>query len=195
MAGTTTRVTGSAQQGAARTAHTATDEAGQVASIAGSAASDVAETAKDQAAAVVGEAREQARDLFEQTRAQVTEQAISAADKLGQSLRELSHELIAMGEGSGDGQGPTAELVRTLGLKGESFADTLSQQGPGGVVGQLRQMAGRSPGTFLLGALAAGVVAGRLTRGAKASSGGGTGNSSSSGTTTAQPYPSTGGLA
>lgn len=163
----TAEVAGATQEAAGQTASAAKDEAAEVASAASSAAGDVAGTAKEQAGAVAADAVGQARDLFEQTKTQVGEQAGTAAAKLGESLKSLTEEIRAMGEGSSDGTGPAADLARSLAAKGESIADMLSKQGPGGIVSELRSFAGRSPGTFLLGALAAGVAAGRLTRGVK----------------------------
>ena len=46
------------------------------------------------------------------------------------------------------------------------LAGWLDQRDPGELLDEVRGIARRKPGTFLLGALAAGVVAGRLTRGA-----------------------------
>jgi hypothetical protein len=48
------------------------------------------------------------------------------------------------------------------------MASHLDGKEPSELLDDVRQFARRRPGTFLLGALAAGVVVGRLTRGAKA---------------------------
>jgi hypothetical protein len=50
----------------------------------------------------------------------------------------------------------------------DDVANWLDGRQPGDLLGELKSFARRRPGTFLLGALAAGVVAGRLTRGAVA---------------------------
>jgi hypothetical protein len=100
----------------------------------------------------------------------VNEQAVNATGKLGESLRSLSDELRSMGEGSGTGSGPAAELARTVAGKGDAVATFLDGKQPGELLQDLRSYASRNPGTFLLGALAAGVVAGRFVRGAKADS-------------------------
>lgn len=158
------------KQAAGETAATAKDEAGQVASAASSAASDVAGTAKEQAGAVAGQAVTEFKDLLDQTMSQVNEQAGGASKQLGASLGDLTGQIRAMGEGSADGSGPAAELARTIADKGEAFAQMLSSKEPGELVADLRGYAARNPGTFLLGALAAGVVAGRFVRGVKADS-------------------------
>jgi len=163
-----TDVAGATQQAAGDTASTARDEAAAVGSTAAEAAGDVAGTAKEQATAVASEAATQVRDLLEQTKQQVNEQAGTATQKLGESLRSLTEELRAMGEGSADGSGPAAELARTVAGKGDALAGFLDGKQPGELVAELRRFASRSPGTFLLGAAAAGVLAGRMTRGLKA---------------------------
>jgi hypothetical protein len=111
------------------------------------------------------------KELWEQTLAQVNEQAGAATAKLGQGLGSLADELYAIGDGTHDGQGPVGNLARALAARGDDLTDLLVKQGPDGVVQELRRFAQRSPGTFLLGALAVGVVGGRLTRGAQAAAG------------------------
>ncbi len=124
----------------------------------------MAATKKEQAGAVAEEAVTQVRDLLDQTWAQVSEQAGGAQHKLAESVRSLSEELRLMGKGSGSGSGPAPEFARTLASKGSAVADYLAAKEPGELVEELRTLAGRRPGGFLLGALAAGVAAGRLMR-------------------------------
>lgn len=164
------QVAGATQQAADQTASTAKDEAAQVGSTAKSAAADVAGTTKEQAGAVAGEAVSQVKDLLDQARGQLTEQAGGAQSKLGESLRTLVDELRSIGDGSGSGTGPAAEVARTLADRGSAVADYISDKQPGELVTDLRRLAARRPGGFLLGALAAGVLAGRLTRGVQAAS-------------------------
>jgi uncharacterized protein YjbJ (UPF0337 family) len=166
------QVAGATQDAAGQTASTAKDQAAQVGSTATSAAADVAGTTKQQAGAVAGEAVSQVRGLLDQTRSQVSEQAGGAQQKLGESLRSLSDELRSMGDGSGSGSGPAAELARTLADRGAMVADYVAAKQPGELLQDLRSLAARRPGGFLLGALAAGVLAGRITRGATAGSSG-----------------------
>ena len=174
------KVAGATQDAAGQTASTAKDQAAQVSGAATSAAADVAGTAKEQAGAVAGEAVSQVRGLLDQTKSQVSEQAGTAQQKLGDSLRSITDELRSMGDGSGSGEGPAAELARTLEARGAfadrrreiaALADTISTKQPSELLQDLRTFASRRPGAFLLGALAAGVLAGRLTRGVTAASG------------------------
>lgn len=183
------QVAGATQEAAGQTASTAKDQAAQVSGAATSAAADVVGTTKEQAGAVAGEAASQVRDLLDQTKAQVQEQAGGAQQKLGESLRTLSDELKSMGDGSGSGSGPAAELARTLADRGSSLADYVSTKQPGELLQDLRSLAARRPGGFLLGALAAGVLAGRLTRGATASSSSSSSTPPVDGTSTADYAP------
>jgi hypothetical protein len=168
---TASDVAGATQQAAGDTASAAKEQAVQVGSTAASAATDVVGTAKEQVGAVAGEAASQAKDLLQQTRDQVGQQAGAATQKLGSSVQSLADELRSMGEGSGDGSGPAAELARTVAAKGDAIADFLSSKGPGELLADIRSYASRNPGTFLLGALAAGALAGRFVKGASADAG------------------------
>jgi hypothetical protein len=60
----------------------------------------------------------------------------------------------------------TGDLARQAADKAHAFAGWLDQRDPGSLLEEIRQLARRKPGTFLLGAALAGVAAGRLTRGA-----------------------------
>ncbi len=191
------QVAGATQQAAGTTATAAKDEAAQVGQVAASAASDVAGTAKQQAGQVAGEAVNQLRSLTDEARDQASQQVSSATDKLSSTVRSLADEMRDLGQGKGDANGTVAGLVQQLADKGEQLADQISARGPGGLVQDLRSFAARKPGTFLLGALAAGVATGRLVKGATADTGSsaGTTGTGTTGTGTtgtgygAAPYP------
>jgi len=164
------QVAGATQQAAGQTAAAAKDEASQVTGTAASAAGEVAGTAKEQAGAVAGEAVSQVRGLLDQARTQVTQQAGGAQGKVSEGLRTLAAELEDMGQGGGSGTGPAAEVARQVAERGYAVADYLGSKDPMELVQELRRFASRRPGAFLLGALGAGLVTGRLVRGATASS-------------------------
>jgi hypothetical protein len=130
----------------------------------GVAGQRVADTASDQAARVAREARVQARDLYGQARDQVTEQARSTQKNASEGLRSLAGELHEMAE-SGDQHGPASDLAATAADRLGELADWLGRREPGELVEEVRKLARRRPGAFLVGAAAAGVLAGRLTRG------------------------------
>ena len=179
------QVAGATQQAAGQTASTAKDEAAQVGQTATAAASDVAGTAKQQSGRVAGEAADQARQLADQAKEQVSQQAHSATQKLSDTVRSLSTEVRDMSQGKAEPSGTVAGLAQQLADKGEQLADFITSQGPGGLVQELRVFAARRPGTFLLGALAAGVATGRVVKGASAASSA----SSTSGTSSVSPMP------
>jgi len=157
---------GAAQQAAGVTASTAKDEAARTAQTAASAAGDVAGTAKEQIGQVAGEAVNQVRQLADDARGEASAQLSTAADKLGDLIRSLATEIRDLSQGKADSSGKVAGLAQQLAGTGDRWADQVSQLGPEGLLREVRSFASRKPGTFLLGALAAGVATGRLVRGA-----------------------------
>jgi hypothetical protein len=143
----------------------ARDEAGAVGQTATDAGRQVVETAADQAAQVAEEARRQAGDLFAQAREQAVEQARNGQHKASETLRSLASELHQMAEG-GDRSGPAADLAKQAAERVDEAARWLDDREPGDLVEEFRGLARRRPGAFLLGAAAAGLLVGRLTRGA-----------------------------
>ena len=157
-----------ARDAAGATAQTARDEASHVGSTAASAASDVVDTTKEQVSHVAGEALDQVRALTDQVRGQFSEQAGAAAQKLAQAVRSLADELHQMSNHQGDNHGAASQAAHQLSERGHRFADYLEQRDPESVVADLRGSAARRPGGFLLGAVVAGVLTGRLVRGGRA---------------------------
>ncbi len=152
------------------TTDVAKDQAGNVASTAASAGSQVASTAADQAKQVTQETKRQAQDLVQQGRQQLQDQARTGQQKAGAGLAEIAGQLRTMVEGGGETpSGPAADLVRQAGDKLEEFANFVQNREPGELLDEVRSFARRRPGTFLIGAAVAGVVAGRLTTGVVAS--------------------------
>ncbi len=144
----------------------------------GAAGQRVAETASDQATQVTREARRQARDLFGQAREQATDQARTTQKHAAEGLRSLAGELHEMAEG-GERHGPVSDLAAEAADRLGGFAEWLGGREPGDLVEEVRRLARRRPGAFLFGAAAAGVLAGRLTRGtvdAKRDTGGSAGH-------------------
>jgi hypothetical protein len=138
---------------------------GQTAAQAGS---QVASTAADQAKEVVHETQRQASDLLHQGRSQLREQAVGQQQKAAQGLSSLASQLRGMADGSGGGApGPARDLIQQASGKLEEFGSFLQNREPADLLDEVRAYARRRPGTFLLGAAIAGVVAGRLTSGVK----------------------------
>lgn len=124
-------------------------------------------TAKDEALNVAGTAAEQARnvvgDAKQQVTAQVSDQATTQRDRLSQTLRTFGDDLQQMVE-QGPDVGLASDLAREVSDRARSLGRHLEDREPGQLLDEARDFARRRPGTFLLGALAAGVVAGRLFR-------------------------------
>jgi hypothetical protein len=149
------------------TTQTAKQEAAGVAGRAKEAAGGVASTSTEQAKEVVGEAQRQARDLAGEARQQLRSQATQQRQKAVSSLHSLGDELDQMAEGS-EQSGVGTELARQASRRVHGVASYLDTHEPGDLLDEVRAFARRRPGAFLLAAAAAGVVVGRLTRGAVA---------------------------
>ncbi|MGY1641393.1 hypothetical protein ACI782_09700 [Geodermatophilus sp. SYSU D00703] len=163
--GTTTSTYGSSSPS---TTDVAKDEARNVGQTAAEAGSQVASTAADQAKQVAQETKQQAQNLLDQGRSQVRQQAATSQQRAAEGLQGIASQLRGMVDGSGTPSGPARDLVEQATGKVEQFAGWLQNREPADLLEEVRSFARRKPGTFLLGAALAGVVAGRLTSGVKA---------------------------
>jgi hypothetical protein len=152
-------------ESAGSTSQTAKDQAGHLTVSVKDSSKQVAGTASDEAKNVAHEARRQAKDLTHEVSNQVQEQAATQKDKAAGGLHSLSEELRSMATEGGQA-GPATDLAHQAADKLSDLAAWLERRDPGSLVEEVRGLARRKPGTFLLGAAAAGIVAGRLTRGA-----------------------------
>lgn len=145
-----------------------TDKAKDTASTAADQGKQVAGTAKDEALNVAGTAAEQARNVVgeakQQVSSQLSDQATTGRDKLSQTLRTLGDDLQQMAQGQGPSQGLATDLAQEVSDRVRAFGSHLENRDPGQLLDDARDFARRRPGTFLVGALAAGVVAGRMFR-------------------------------
>ncbi|WP_164202764.1 hypothetical protein [[Micrococcus luteus] ATCC 49442] len=138
-------------------------EAADVARTAADSAQNVAETAKTEAANVASEAKANAKDLLYQARSDLTDQAGVQQQKVASGLRSVSDELHAMARAS-DQPGVASDLVRQAADRSSAVAAWLDGRDPGSLLNEVKTFARQRPGTFLLLAAGAGVLAGRLTR-------------------------------
>jgi len=157
-----------------------TEKAQAAASTAADETKHVAGVAQGEAAKVASEAKQQVSSLASEATTQVTQQlsdqTTQQRDKLVGTLGTLGDDLDQMAERS-DG-GLAADVAREVAGHARSLTSYLDGREPGELLEDVRDFARRRPGVFLLGALAAGVVAGRVARGVKdAPSGGSTGSS------------------
>jgi len=171
------------------------DKAADTADAAKQAAGDVGQTAAEKAKDVAGEAQRRARDLVGEAREQVNGQVSEQHRNLVGNLQTLADELSSMA-GASEQQGLASEIVGQAGERARGAADWIGNRQPGDLINEVRSFARRRPGTFLVGALVAGVAVGRLTRGVVAAhsddpagSSGSVNGSSSSGGSPAHAAP------
>jgi hypothetical protein len=154
----------SADQPGGSTTDVARDQAAAVGQSASEAGSRVTQTAADQAREVASETARQARDLLGEAGGQVRDQTSVQQQKAASQLHSVAdelHEMVAKGGQSG----LAAEVAQQAADRLHGAASWLEQREPGDILQAVRDFARRRPGMFLAGAVAAGLAAGRLTRG------------------------------
>jgi len=162
------QVAGTAKEQAGQVASTAKEQASQVAGTATEKAGQVAETTKEQVQEVVAEATSQARNLVGELKTQVDEQAGTQRDRIVGQLRGISDELTQLAEGGGTQPGGIAgEVISQVNTRVQDVVSYLDGKEPADILQAVQGYARRKPGTFLAGAAVAGLLAGRLTRGAR----------------------------
>ena len=142
----------------------------QAANTASDEASRVADVTKEQAKDVASEVSTQARDLVGALKTQVRDQSISQRDRLSGTLRQFGDDLEEMNR-STPSSGLASDLASQAASRARELSTFLDEHEPGDLIDEIRAFARRRPGAFLLAAAIAGVVAGRMTRGAVASTG------------------------
>jgi hypothetical protein len=149
-----------------KTTEVAKDQAADLKQGTVEAGQHVASVAKDQASNVTAEAGRQAKDLLGQARSELSQQASAQQQRVADGLRSLSQQLHSMSEHS-DEPGIAADLAKQGAHVTEQAASWFDGGDPGAMLNEVRSFARRRPGTFLLMAAGAGMLAGRLTRGLK----------------------------
>ena len=165
--GTETYVT-ETRSGGPSTKDVARDEAGNVKDTAVGAGREVAATAKEEAANVAGEAKYQAKSLVSTATSELKNQASAQQGKLAGTLRGYADQLQGVTQGQPLEAGPLSDLVQQAASRGSNFVSWLENREPADVLDELRRYAQRRPVMFLALCGLAGVVAGRITRGAVA---------------------------
>jgi ElaB/YqjD/DUF883 family membrane-anchored ribosome-binding protein len=159
---TSTLDDGTATGGASKTG-AAKEQAGEVARQATDSAQSVAQTAKSEAANVAAEVKTNAKDLLYQAKSDLTDQAGTQQQKVAQGLRSISTELHSMASAP-DQPGVAADLVRQVAERSSAVASWLDDRDPGSLLNEVKSFARQRPGTFLMLAAGAGILAGRLSR-------------------------------
>jgi hypothetical protein len=145
------------------TTDTAKQEAAELKNTTTDQAKNVLGTAKDEASSVIGEAKWQARDLYAQTQRELKDQANTQQQRLAGGMRSVSDDLNSLASGQPT-SGMAADLVRQVSSRLSTASTWIGDRDPGTLLQEVKRYARRKPGTFILLAAAAGVVAGRLTR-------------------------------
>lgn len=128
------------------------------------AAKGVAQTAGTEAKNVASEAGAQAKNLLGELGSDLKSQAGEQQQKVTEGLRALSDELRSMADKSEE-DGPAKQLVQQASQRTGSAAGWLEGRDPGSLLNEVKGYARSHPGTFLVMAAGAGLLAGRLTRG------------------------------
>lgn len=123
----------------------------------------VGSTAKEQATEVVSSGKREARDLLGQSRTALYDQTAQQQRVVADKLRTLAGDLGSMSD-SADSQ--AGDLVHELSSRTGQVAEWLERE-PSQLLDDVSSFARRRPGTFLAVALGAGLLVGRLGRGAK----------------------------
>jgi len=153
--------------GSGSTVETAKSEAGNVKDTAVGAAAGVKDVAKSEASNVAQEAKYQARNLVDQTRSQLRDQASNQKSAVAEKLHGFASELGSMAS-KADESGPMSDLVQDASRRVGEISHWLDNHEPTDLLDEVKRFARRRPVAFLAIAAAAGVVAGRVTRGAVA---------------------------
>ncbi|MBT2519726.1 hypothetical protein J7E80_01740 [Arthrobacter sp. ISL-28] len=178
---TTTPASSLGSEGSATKKDVAKDEASTVAHQAAGAAQNVAGTAKAEAANVASEVKTNAKDLLYQAKSDLTDQAGAQQQKAAEGIRTISSQLRTMADAP-EQQGVASGLIREAADRSESMASWLENRNPGSLLDEVKSFARQRPGTFLLLAAGAGMLAGRLGRSLQAGA-----PAATSGTRTAAP--------
>jgi uncharacterized protein YjbJ (UPF0337 family) len=153
--------------GSGSTVETAKSEAGNVKDTAVGAAAGVKDVAKSEASNVAEEAKYQARNFVDQTRSQLRGQASNQQSALAEKLRGWASELGSMASKS-DESGRMSDLAQEASRRVGEISHWLDTHEPADLLDEVKRFARLRPAAFLAIAAGAGVLAGRVTRGAVA---------------------------
>src|SRR4051794_14778227 len=129
-------------------------------------AGTVAGSVKDETKQLAQQASEQPRTVMRQVQDDVRSRANQEADKIAETLRSASRQLSSMASTSDEQSGFLPAVAREGANAMERIPGRLDVGGFDALFADLRGWARRNPGTFALGAITAGFVAGRVVRNA-----------------------------
>jgi len=150
----------------------AASKAGEVATTAKEQATTVAAQGKEEVKSVAQEASQHARRMMTESRHELRTQADTQTTRVVEGLRQISQQLQSMAGSVDDSSSPVVSLVGQAANTTDRMASRLDEGGIDGLLDDTRRLARNRPGMFLLGALGAGLVAGRVMKGTKAAASG-----------------------
>ncbi|TLM84725.1 hypothetical protein FDW84_11485 [Pseudarthrobacter sp. NamE5] len=142
----------------------AKQEASWIAVQAAGGAQNVVQAAKHEAGNVAAEAKSGASDLLNQAKSGLGNQAASQQRRAAEGVRTISSQLHTMADAP-EQQGVASDLVRQAAERASAAASWIEGKDPATLLDGVQSFARRNPGTFLLIAAGAGLIAGRLVRG------------------------------
>ncbi|UJW29674.1 hypothetical protein L3Q67_31160 [Saccharothrix sp. AJ9571] len=142
----------------------AKEEAAELGSAAAERGGEVAQTAAEEAKHVAAHAKREGQDLLRESREHLVAQAREGQQKAARGLHDLADQLGRMSE-KAEVAGTASDVTRQVAERAHSVAGWLESREPGDLLGEVRDFARRKPGVFLAGAVVAGALVGRLTRG------------------------------
>ncbi len=153
----------------ASTDPSAAERTQEAASTAADEARNVAGTAKEQTAQVASDAVDAAKNVAHDVMGSITDAARehggAQRDNLVTTLSALGDDLSSMADQAPAGL--AGSMTRQAADQARSLTHRLEGRDPAEILDDVRRFARQRPGLFLLGALGAGVVAGRLLAGAR----------------------------
>jgi hypothetical protein len=154
----------SAKDRAREVAGAAASEAGGVASTAVEQTKSVASAAVDQTRAVAGDAKQQAGRLGQEAKTQLRGQVDEQTKRVTRGLDDVGQQLRTMADKADDPESAVSRYTRQAADSVQQLALRLDDGGLDRAVDDVKGFARNRPGVFLLGALGAGVVVGRLVK-------------------------------
>jgi hypothetical protein len=121
-------------------------------------------TAVDQTKAVADDAKRQARRLGQEARAQLRGQVEDQSARVARGLEDVGRQLATMADKTDDPDGTVSSYTRQAGEGVQRLAARLDDGGLDQMLDEMKRFARNRPGLFLLGALGAGFVVGRLLK-------------------------------
>ena len=124
---------------------------------------EVRSVVADEARGVAQDAKYHARQVAHESRESLRSEALNQAARVASTLRDIGGQLQSMAESQTDG-GTAVDMSRQLAGAATRVADKLETGGLDSALGDVKGFARRRPGVFLVAAMGAGFVAGRLLK-------------------------------